>query len=367
LLKKKQFIIYSGIGVLLLIILGVVIFVSNNPLGQLKSAIEKNKYAEAIQIYNQKIKGNLEEEKKTEALIKEELNKIHLRFVANEVDYQQATLSLETILKLELLKPELEQMKMVINKLNDSRIAFMKGQEFIGSSNLKEGIQELKKVITEDGNYAKAQELVSTHIVSYKTTVLKEAEQRAANTDYDAAILALTEALILLPNDSDVTAKKASYEKSNEEKKAAERKKKLEETKANQQVIAEKSGIIVQDDRYKALYPDMIQVIIRNNTEQTVKNLKVSNLAFDANGFPIKIKTQYSFSDGSFEFIGNAENVNIIPKAVFGDKNGWSLDESHGITTVLSCIKEVEYYDGTKWSNPYYDLWLEENKEKPLK
>jgi tetratricopeptide (TPR) repeat protein len=365
-LKRKKFVIFGSVGLLVLVAIGATLILLNNPFTKFKNAVEANQYSDATTVYNQKIKGNSEQEKKAENFIKDELNRINQDFKSNKIDYQKVISALDTIKKLELLKADVDAATNSINKLNDSRTSFKKGQEFIASKSIKDGISEFKKVITEDENYAKAQELITTYTTEYKTTALKDAEQLSTNTEFDKAISILSDALVILPNDSDVSAKKASYEKMNEEKRAVERKKKMEETKASQEVVAEKASIIVQDERYKSIYPDMIQVIVRNNSNKTVKNMTVSNLGYDTNGLPVKIKTQFSFSNASFEFVGSGQNVNIISKATFGEGKGWNLDESHGIKTVISCVKEVEYYDGSKWTNPYYDYWLAENKEKPL-
>ncbi|WP_313640995.1 DUF5780 domain-containing protein [Paenibacillus sp.] len=292
------------------------------------------------------------------------MNRINQDFKSNKIDYQKATASLDTIKKLEMLKSEVDTATSSINDLNDSRTSFKKGQEFISNKSLKDGISEFKKMISDDENYAKAQELISTYTTEYKTTALKDAEQLSTITEYEKAISILSDVLVILPNDSDATAKKASYEKLNEEKKAVERKKKMEETKSTQEVLAESASITIQSTEYKSLYPDMIQVMVRNNTDKTVKNLEVSMLGYDSNGLPIKIKRNYGSE--SFEFIGIAENVNIIAKGTFGKGRGWELDESHDIKKVLAVVKEVEYYDGSKWTNPYYEYWLAENKVKPL-
>lgn len=363
-LKRQKIMIFGGIGLIALVIIGTFLILQNNPITKFKNAIEASQYSDATTVYNQKIKGNSEQEKKAETFIKDELNRINQDFKSNKIDYSRATASLDTIKKLELLKSEVETATSNINKLNDSRTSFKKGQEFIANHSLKDGISEFKKVITDDENHAKSQELISTYTTEYKITALKDAEQFSTNTDYDKAVSVLSDALVILPNDSDVTAKKASYEKLNEEKKVAERKKKMEETKSTQEVLAESASIIIQSTEYKSLYPDMIEVLVRNNTDKTVKNMKVSMLGYDSNGLPIKIKR--NFGSESFEFIGTAENVNIIAKGTFGKGSGWELDKSHGINTVLTVVKEVEYYDGSNWTNPYYEYWLAENKEKPL-
>lgn len=362
--KHKKLWILGGSGLIALITVGITLMLLNNPLTKFKHAVEGNQYSDATAVYSQKIMGNSKQEQKADNFIKDELNRINQDFKSNKIDYQKATVSLDTIKKLEMLKSEVETVSISINMLNDSRTAFKKGQEFIGNKSIRDGISEFKKVITDDENYAKAQELISTYTTEYKNSALKNAEQLSTNTEYDKAISILSDALILLPNDSDVTAKKAIYEKLDEEKKAAERKKKMEETKSTQEVLAESAGIIIQSTEYKSLYPDMIQVMVRNNTDKIVKNMKVSMLGYDSNGLPIKIKRKYGAE--SFEFIGDAENVNIIAKGTFGKGRGWGLDSSHGIKTVLAVVKEVEYYDDSKWTNPYYEYWLAENKEKPL-
>lgn len=110
----------------------------------------------------------------------------------------------------------------------------------------------------------------------------------------------------------------------------------------------------------------MIQVIVKNTSDKTIKDMKIGCLGYDKNGYPVKIKTQYDISGGDYEFVGNAPNVNIIAGSKFGEDKGWKLHELHGISKVLACVKSATFYDGTPWENPYYEYWVEKYKEKPL-
>lgn len=140
----------------------------------------------------------------------------------------------------------------------------------------------------------------------------------------------------------------------------------LLELLASVPIVVEEARVIEQDPEYKSLFPDMIQVLVRNNGTDTIRSMIVCSLAYDANGYPVKIETQFDFSGGSYELEGRADDVNAVPGAIFGDDKGWSLDEHHDIAYVIACVREATYYNGDRWVNPYYQAWRDMFKEKPL-
>ncbi len=115
---------------------------------------------------------------------------------------------------------------------------------------------------------------------------------------------------------------------------------------------------VVQDERYKALYPDMLSVLLQNNGADDIKDAVIAFVAWDANGLPVKIQGQFDFSGGSYVAKCNCESVNIVPGAVYGDGKGMPLDsDTNNIATFKATVVSYTMFDGTVWENPYFDIW----------
>lgn len=126
-------------------------------------------------------------------------------------------------------------------------------------------------------------------------------------------------------------------------------------SKQGVEIIATK--YLVQDETFKALYPDMLQVIIENNTEYDIKNMVVAFVAWDKNNLPVKIKGDMSFLDGSYIQKVDYDEINLIPNATYGEGKGFSVDESCNIAKFKAIIVSYETFTGEEWENPLYYDW----------
>lgn len=363
--RNKKLYIMGGVGVLVILIAVYFIFWYKNPIGDFKSAIREDDSAQSNQIYTSDIQGDEDLEKKAKAFLIKEIQEVKEGYVAQKIDFDTAKSRIETIEKTDLANTEAEDALSEVDELQDSRTAFQKGKEFLDQKNYKEALGQLDQVIQTDENYNKAQELREQSSGEYKKAVLAEAEGFAKSKKYGDAVKLMDTAQSILPEEKEFAAKRESYYKNEQELLAAERKEKMQAAAKSQEVVVQRAKLLIQSDEYKALYPDMLQAIIYNKSSKTVKNMKVGFIAFDGNGYPVQIESQYGL-ENSFEYVGSAMNVNIVPNSSYGEGKGWEIEENKSIHTVRACVKEVEYYDESKWDNPYYDYWLEEYKEKPL-
>jgi hypothetical protein len=111
----------------------------------------------------------------------------------------------------------------------------------------------------------------------------------------------------------------------------------------------------IQDEEYKALYPDMLQAIIQNNTDKDIKSAIIAFAAWDENGLPVKIRGFFSYTEGEYISKVDYSDINLEAGGTFGDDSGYELREDQNIESYKSIVVSYESFDGEEWTNPYFD------------
>lgn len=143
-------------------------------------------------------------------------------------------------------------------------------------------------------------------------------------------------------------------------------KEKLEEEISKQPVRVIETNYIIQDTTYKALYPDVLNAIIENNSDKNIKNAIVAFVAWDSNNLPVKIEGWLSIADAVYLKECNYEAINLVPGACFGEGYGYQLDENCNIAKVKAIVVSYETFDGETWTNPLYGKFKEFYENKVL-
>lgn len=123
---------------------------------------------------------------------------------------------------------------------------------------------------------------------------------------------------------------------------------------------------LVQDQNYKSLYPDMLQAVIKNNTDKDIRNTVVAFVAWDENNLPVKIVGDIDFTDPPYVRLVNYDDINLVPGATYGEDSGFSIDHTIGIKEFKAIVVSYETFEGDTWENPYYDQFLELYENKRL-
>ena len=355
--KKSIIIIFTVCIIFALLITSVILIIYfTNPVRKFKSNLESMNIEAANEIYSNTTKYTYKKDMKE--AVNKELNNILNSFIDEKVDYTYSKEKLESLKKLSNLNETINETINDLEKIKESKDYFSKAKE-LEQTNLVEAYKNYTKVIEKDkNNYIIAQEFIKNNTNNVKDTVISDVNNLIKNNDYIGAKEKLSDLNEYIKNDTTITNKLSEIEEMST-------KQKIEKYKNEQEVTVVSTRILVQSSQYKSLYPDMIEVVIKNNTSKTIKDYQVSILGYDSNNYPLIIKKQFGFFN-DYEFIGNGEGVNIMPNDTFGYNKGYSLAEDHGISKTIALVKNVTYYDGSTWENPYYPYWLEEYKEKPL-
>lgn len=132
----------------------------------------------------------------------------------------------------------------------------------------------------------------------------------------------------------------------------------LDEVLKTQELAVTQVNYLVQNEQHKTLYPDMLQAIIKNNTQLDIKNAVVCFVAWDINNLPIKLKGSIDFSDGAYIKPVNFTDINLVPNEEFGHNSGFEIDENSRIHTFKAIVKSYEAFDGSTWENPHYSDFI---------
>ncbi|MBE0068000.1 DUF5780 domain-containing protein [Thermoanaerobacterium thermosaccharolyticum] len=356
--KNKKNIGVISIFLVVVLVAIICLYSLNNPLEKFKRSIIKNEYIEALNIYNKDINGNKNSEDKAITFLRNEIEQTEEKFLNNKINYDNATKILKTIKYINVVNEDVDKAIDNIDALNESRIAFKKATNFIKNLDYENALLEYKKVIPKDKNYKKAQNEINKYKIKYKNQVIEKAKNYAGKKDYTDAILALSTAMNILPNDSDIISLHDTYEKIEEEIKAEEEKQRIADLINKQELVVVNCNVI------NDLLFDNAQVIVKNTSNKVVKNFEVGILMYDENGYPVKADI---LAGGDELFIGKAENVNIQPNETFGYGYAWNLYTNIGtVKKIIACVIDVQYYDGSEWINEYYNYWKEKYLDKPL-
>ncbi|KAB2952169.1 zinc ribbon domain-containing protein [Heliorestis acidaminivorans] len=342
-LKNKKVAFTAGLSVLLLAIVLISLSFGDDS-DKFARLLSQGQYIEAKSVYSQKIEGDELKEKNVKIIIKNQATAIFNNYKNKKTNYEEAKQSLNGLLELGISSNDIKKVDEKIELLQRSRTSFEKGNEYLDKTNYGEAIKAFGNVIEEDDSYDIAQKLIKDNLVTFKDDIIKKADNYYNNGEYINAINTINDGLKYLKNDEVLTAKKEIYQE-----------KRIEYLKENQELVVLSAGIL-----HDWLHDEMAEVIVKNTTNKVVKKYEVGYMAYDKNGYPIKV----GWLTPEYLKIGLAE-ANIQPNQTYGRNSGWQLRNKNA-NKILAVVKYVEYYDGSVWNNPYYRLWVEKYKEKPL-
>jgi len=134
------------------------------------------------------------------------LHRMSAEFLAEEIDYEVATMQLDTIERMDVPDVEdlLNETRDNINNLYVSRIALQLAEALLEDGYYEEAISQYRLVSLDDPNYEMAIEGVGNAANAFRADTLETARSYSNSNDYESAIRILSDALLVLHNDAEI-------------------------------------------------------------------------------------------------------------------------------------------------------------------
>lgn len=289
------------------------------------------------------------------------LNKIestHDKFVSENISFEDAKIILESYKsneKIEIVDTAIASLKQVTN-LNNSRNAYNAGISYQESKGFEDAIKSFMKVIEEDVKFEDAQTRMVECTEMFKEEVMGNIDALVAKNEYTKALNSLN-TLKKYCYDSDVIIKSTSVTVDKEMYDAEQELIQIREYKDNQQLVVTKAYAYNHGNYYISRRGT---IIVNNTTNNVVKDFNATILQFDSNGYPVQV--EYSMYGYNNQFNVKAESANIQAGANYGYNRYYNLPDD--CKKIKACVRRVEYYDGTIWTNSYFEYWLAQEKDR---
>jgi len=125
----------------------------------------------------------------------------------------------------------------------------------------------------------------------------------------------------------------------------------------------EKTVVIPEDEQTMAT-GDLIEAVIVNKSDKTIKNAVIAFAAWDKNNNPITIKGSVDITDGAYIEEVKYDDINMLPNSKYGEDSGYTLNSDIHPAKVRTIIVSLETTDGSKWENPNYLDFVELYEDK---
>lgn len=345
---------YLAIGLVLIVLIGAGMYLINSQIYySLQKAIAAGEYAEAAEIYDNIVATRGNSSRLINLTYKTQMEKAG--DIRNDFILEKSTNDDEIVEALEALieikaNSDINKIISEIGKLAGSRLAYENGLAKYKDKDFLDAITAFSKVIEADANYGDAQAKIEEISSLAEEESIDSAKNYAAEGDYKSAVDILLLAKRVLDNDDAINLLVSEYEDLKQQQI-------VDEYKAQQKISVLSTRV---GHGYSYLY-NKAYVTVQNNTDQVVKMYVVGILQFDSNGYPINNSYQILDGEGNLKR-GRADSPNINPGGTYGNNSYWDIEGD--AEKIKACIIEAEFYDGTSWSNPYYDYWYEAEKDR---
>lgn len=209
--KKKhkiKGIIITFVFFLLLVSAGISIAIWYfSPMQDINRALNNNDI-ETVQTIYSEFKSEIKEEDIVDALTKK-VNSVWEDFKYRRKEYSIVVVELQAIKNIgfDKLNSTIDKCMEDIDQLNNSRIAFESANTFMKEENYANAITQYSLVIESDPDYESAVNKLKETIDLYKAEIKNSVSKSLETEDFENAISLLQDALVVIPNDTDLTSR----------------------------------------------------------------------------------------------------------------------------------------------------------------